>query len=122
LRNFKACGILILGFVRNFAFCDLHFAFDRAERGNMPITKSAKKALRQNLRRRVRNLKAKKELKSLLKETRDLILEKKPEEAKKLLSRAYKALDKAAKTGLIKKNTAARKKSRITKAILKSQR
>ena len=43
------------------------------------------------------------------------------EEAKKLLSRVYKLLDKAAKVGVIKKNTAARKKSRIAKAILKSR-
>ena len=36
---------------------------------------------------------------------------------KKLLSEAYKAIDKAAKRGVIKKNTASRKKSRLTKLI-----
>jgi len=50
-----------------------------------------------------------------------LVSQKKQEEAKKLLPQIYKILDKAAKTGLIKKNTAARKKSRIAKAIFKSQ-
>jgi len=33
------------------------------------------------------------------------------------LPQIYKSLDKAAKTGLIKKNTASRKKSRMAKAI-----
>ena len=86
----------------------------------MPITKSAKKALRQSERKRVRNLQKRRKLKNLLKEVRDLILQKKIEEARKLLPRIYKILDKAAKTGLIKKNTAARKKSRITRLIFKS--
>ncbi|HRH24630.1 MAG TPA: 30S ribosomal protein S20, partial [Candidatus Paceibacterota bacterium] len=33
------------------------------------------------------------------------------------LSKAYQAIDKAAKRGIIKKNTAARKKSRLAKAL-----
>jgi len=48
-------------------------------------------------------------------------LQKKIEEAKKLLPKLYKALDKAAKVGLIKKNTASRKKSRLTKLVLKTK-
>jgi small subunit ribosomal protein S20 len=85
----------------------------------MPITKSAKKALRQNQRRRARNLVKRRKLKKLLKEVNSLVLEKKIPEAKKLLPQVYKILDKAAKTGLIKKNTAGRKKSRITKMVSK---
>lgn len=80
----------------------------------MPITKSAKKALRQNIKRKARNIKKKKKIKNLIKEIRGLVSQNKTEEAKKLLPKLYKALDKAAKTGLIKKNTASRKKSRIT--------
>ena len=106
----------------------------------MPITKSAKKSLRQSLRRRARNLQKMRKLKNLLKEVKNLVTQKKVkedkssfppslsrgessaiEEARKLLPRVYKLLDKAAKTGLIKKNTASRKKSRITKLISKSQ-
>ena len=83
----------------------------------MPITKSAKKALRQSEKRKKGNLRKKKTLKNLLKKIRDLVSEKKIEEAKKLLPQVYKALDKTAKIGLIKKNTARRKKSRITKLI-----
>jgi len=87
----------------------------------MPIKKSAKKALRQSLKRKARNLQKKEKIKSLIKQVRNLVSQKKIEEAQKLLPRVYKILDKAAKTGLIKKNTASRKKSRIAKAILKSQ-
>jgi small subunit ribosomal protein S20 len=87
----------------------------------MAITKSAKKALRQSQRRRVRNLQKKKKIKDLLKQAKKLVLEKKRGEAEKLLPQIYKLLDKAAKTGLIKKGAAARKKSRIATAILKSR-
>ncbi len=86
----------------------------------MPITKSAKKALRQSIRRKAKNLIYKNKIKNLVKEVRNFILLNKPEEAKKTLPRLYKALDKAAKFGIIKKNTAARKKSRITKLINKN--
>lgn len=87
----------------------------------MPITKSAKKALRQSKKRRERNLAYRKKIKSLIKEAENLVSQKKIKEVKKLLPQIYKALDKAAKVGVIKKNTATRKKSRITKTILKSQ-
>ena len=86
----------------------------------MPITKSAKKALRQNVRRKARNLIYKNKIKDLIKKAKNLILEKKIEEAKKLLPQIYKVLDKAAKVNVIKKNMASRKKSRITKLISKA--
>ena len=86
----------------------------------MAITKSAKKALRQSLRRRNRNIQQRGKIKNLIKKVRGLISQKKAAEAKKSLPQIYKLLDKAAKTGLIKKNTAARKKARITKLINKN--
>jgi len=86
-----------------------------------PITKSAKKALRQSLRKRAHNLFYKNKIKALFKEVRNLVSEKKIEEAKKLLPSIYKILDKEAKEKVIKKNTADRKKSRITKLIFRSQ-
>jgi small subunit ribosomal protein S20 len=88
---------------------------------NMPITKSAKKALRQNIKRRKTNIQKKRKIKDLLKDVRKLVFEKKYDEAKKMLSLVYKNLDKTAKKGVIKKNAAARKKSRITKLINKSK-
>lgn len=85
----------------------------------MPITKSAKKAVRQNKTRRARNIQRKNKLKALIKEAQSLVAKKKIAEAKKLLPQIYKTLDKTAKVGLIKKNTASRKKSRLTKLINK---
>ncbi|MBU4204926.1 30S ribosomal protein S20 [Patescibacteria group bacterium] len=83
----------------------------------MAITKSAKKALRQSIGRRARNIIYKDKIKNLVKKARILVSEKKIEEVKKILPEVYQILDKAAKVGLIKKNTAARKKSRLTKLI-----
>lgn len=56
-------------------------------------------------------------MKALIKEVRALVKDNKIEQAKKLLPQIYKILDKSAKVNVIKKNTAARKKSRIAKAI-----
>ncbi len=56
-------------------------------------------------------------MKNLVKEVRNLVSQKKSGEAKKLLPQLYKALDKAAKKGVIKKNAASRKKSRLTKFL-----
>ncbi len=83
----------------------------------MAITKSAQKALRQNEKKRKMNNAYRKNMKDLIKKARILIAEKKTEEVKKLLPQIYKVLDKSAKINVIKKNTASRKKSRITKAI-----
>lgn len=85
----------------------------------MPITKSAKKALRQSIKRKARNLKIKNKIKGLLKEVQSLVSQKKTKEAQSLLPQIYKTLDKAAKVGVIKKNTASRKKARVTKLINK---
>ncbi len=79
----------------------------------MPIKASAKKALRQSKRRQVRNLKRKRTAKDIVKKIKKLIAAKKIKEAEKLVPLAYKAIDKSAKTGVIKKNTASRRKSRL---------
>jgi len=85
----------------------------------MPIIKSAKKALRQNIRRRKINAKKKTELKSVIKQFKKLVIEGKKEEAQKYLSQVYKKLDKSAKINLIKKNKASRIKSRLSKKLAK---
>ena len=85
----------------------------------MPITQSAKKALRQSIKRRARNLKQKEAYKNLVKEIRGFSTAGKIAEAEKLLPALYKSLDKAAKTNVIKKNKAGRLKSRLSKLILK---
>jgi small subunit ribosomal protein S20 len=87
----------------------------------MPITKSAQKALRQSKRRRIINLKRSSAKKDLIKKFSVLIEAKKIDEAKKILPQVYQAIDKAAKRGVIKKNTASRKKSRLAKILAKTK-
>lgn len=83
----------------------------------MPNTQSAKKALRQNKRNRVTNLERKSKLKNEVKTYKKLVSAGNTEEAAKQLPKVYKALDKSAKTNVIKKNTASRLKSRLSKKI-----
>jgi small subunit ribosomal protein S20 len=83
----------------------------------MPITKSAIKSLRKDLRNRASNLRYKKTIKTLLKQILLLKKEDKIKEAKELLPKYYKVVDKSAKENVIKKNTAARKKSSITRIL-----
>jgi small subunit ribosomal protein S20 len=85
----------------------------------MPITSSAKKALRVSLRKRVFNVKLKKAASEAVKEVRKLAVLKDKEKATLALQKAYKALDKAVSKKYIKKNTASRKKSRLAKLIQK---
>jgi len=83
----------------------------------MPRTKSAKKALRQNVRRRAENNLRKNKVKSQVKQFKTLILEGKLEDAKKALPQVMKIVDKVAKKGYIKKGRASRIKSRLSKKL-----
>ena len=84
----------------------------------MPITKSAKKAVRVSARKRSFNERNKRELKEAVKKIEKLANSDK-KVAEKELPKAYAAIDKAAKRGVIKKNTAARKKSRLSRLLSK---
>jgi small subunit ribosomal protein S20 len=86
----------------------------------MPITQSAKKALRGSKRKRIYNIRRKDAVSDILKKIKKLVAEKKVAEAKAMLPSAYQAIDKAAKIGYIKKNNASRKKSRISTLIKKA--
>ena len=83
----------------------------------MPNTKTAEKTNRQNIRRKIRNVKQKDTLKETIKDYKKLVVAKKTEAAEKQLSVVFKKLDKAAKTNIIKKNKASRLKSRLSKKI-----
>lgn len=83
----------------------------------MPIKKSAKKQLRQSLKRKKQNDSRKKEMKELLKQANVLIKEGKKEEVTKMLPKIYKAIDKAVKIGVLKKNTGNRRKAVIAKKV-----
>ncbi len=54
---------------------------------------------------------------TVIKQYKKLVTAKKLDEAKKLIPGLQKAIDKAAKRGIIKKNTASRTKSRLIKVI-----
>jgi small subunit ribosomal protein S20 len=81
----------------------------------MPITKSAKKALRGSFVKKAMNDRNKKNIKETVKKIEKFVKEKNKAEAKKLLSEAYSVIDKAFKRGVIKKNNASRKKARLSK-------
>ncbi len=83
----------------------------------MPKTKGAKKALRQNVRRRAQNLLREKKLKETVKKFKKLALEGKKEEANAYLKEVYKTIDKMAKVDFIKRGKASRMKSRLSKKV-----
>ncbi len=85
----------------------------------MAITKSGKKAHRQSLKKRVINIRRANKMKDTIKDVRDSIAKNAKAGAVAGLKEAFKALDKAAKRGVIKKGQADRKKSRLAKAIAK---
>jgi len=81
----------------------------------MPVTVSAKKALRRDRRRMIVNRRIRRQLIKALKQAR-----KKP--TKKLLNQAVSILDRAAKKGVIHSKKAARLKSRLVKLAKKAKR
>ena len=80
----------------------------------MAITTSAKKAHRAGLRKKAFNDARKKTLRDALKKARTAT---KGDAAS--LAAAYKAIDKALKRGIIKKNTAASRKAKVAKLLKK---
>ncbi len=87
----------------------------------MAITTSAKKAIRSSGKKRVFNLRRKNALQDTAKALSKKLAAKDTKAAEALLPAAYKAIDKAAKRGVIKANTAARKKSRLALAVGKAK-
>ena len=85
----------------------------------MPITTGAKKAHRASLRKRFFNVRRRRTMNDAVKKLRTLIDGGKAKEAEAMVPQVYKEIDKAAKRGIIKDNTAARKKSRLVAAIKK---
>ena len=81
----------------------------------MPITKSAQKAMRAAAKKRVMNLRRTRAMDSAERDIEKLVATGKIADAKKLVPVAYAAIDKAAKRGVIKANTAARRKSRMSR-------
>ena len=84
----------------------------------MPITQSAKKAIRGSLRKKAFNDHRMRAMKEIIKKVEKLAKTDKAE-AKKILSKAFQAIDKAVQKDVIKKKNAARKKSRLSRLISK---
>ena len=82
----------------------------------MPITKSAKKAVRGSLRKKAVNDRRNRVMKEMIKKIEKTAKTDK-KTAEKMLSAAFQAIDKTAKCGVIKKNNAARKKARLSKLV-----
>ncbi len=84
----------------------------------MPNKKSAKKELRKRVKREAANLKVKNVMKAAIKKSLKKV-QATDKSVKEDLAVVMKNIDKAAKKGVIKKRTAARKKSRLAKKINK---
>ncbi len=76
--------------------------------------KSAKKRIRQNEVRRLRNKAALREIKTLIKKVKSATTK---EDAEKFLKDAVSKIDKNVSKGRLHKNTAARRKSQITRFV-----
>ena len=86
----------------------------------MPITRAAKKALRVSKKKKLVNDRRTKTMKESVKKVGKLVKEKSGD-TQKNLALAFQAIDKAMKKGVIKKNTASRKKSRLAKMVNKNK-
>lgn len=87
----------------------------------MAITKSAKRAIKVQERKRVYNLRRTRTMRDVLKEIRKAVSLGDFTGANAKLPEAYKAIDKATKNGIIKQNTASRKKSRLSRYLKKAK-
>lgn len=84
----------------------------------MPQRRSGIKELRKNKRNHLHNLDIKTDLKKTVKSYKSALSKDNKAEAEAKLKEAHKKIDKAAKRNLLHKNTAARKKSQLSKSLL----
>ncbi len=85
----------------------------------MPRRKTSLKSQRQDKKRHQRNVILKRNIKKTLKTFQTYLSQKNITEAKKFLSTVFSKLDKAVNKGILKKNSASRKKSRLNRLLLK---
>ena len=83
----------------------------------MPILKSAKKRVKQAEKRRVRNFTWRSQVKTYMHKVLDAAKKGDQAAAEKHLQKAYSVIDTALKKNILHRNNAARKKSRLAKAI-----
>ncbi|TWM16789.1 30S ribosomal protein S20 [Bacillus licheniformis] len=83
----------------------------------MPNIKSAIKRTKTNNERRAHNVTIKSAMRTAMKQVETFVSNNEADKAKAALSAAAKKIDKAAKKGLVHKNTAARYKSNLAKKV-----
>jgi small subunit ribosomal protein S20 len=83
----------------------------------MANTRSALKRIRTSEKRRVRNMAVRTGVRTAVKTTRTALAGSDVQEARDSLARAVQLLDKAVTKGVVHKNAAARKKSRLTRQL-----
>jgi len=83
--------------------------------------RSALKCIRSDARKRVYRGKVRAGTRTSVKRARALLGSRKPQDATTAVQDAIRALDKAAEKGVIHKNNAARRKSRLMAALHKTQ-
>lgn len=86
----------------------------------MAHTLSAKKRIRQNIKARARNRWRRVQIKDAVKEFEATLKSGDKAQMSTALSNCFKKLDQVAAKGTIHKNTAARKKARLSKAMNKA--
>jgi len=85
----------------------------------MPLTESAIKRSRQNKERQKRLQPFKTNMKTMLKKVADAAKAGNKDEVKSLIAQTYKAVDMAAKKGIIHRKNADRKKASVAKLAAK---
>ena len=85
----------------------------------MPNIKSAKKRVRSSEKQRIGNLAVKTKVKTVRRKTREVLTAGVVETSEKAVRDYSSVLDKAVKRGVIKKNTAIRRKKRAVAALRK---
>ena len=88
----------------------------------MPQKRAAYKEIRKSKKRRLRNIRVTSEAKTLVTKFNSLLSEKKFDEAKKTLTGVSSKLDKAVGKGIMRRNTASRKISRLSKKLSQSKK
>ena len=83
----------------------------------MPTIQANKKSVRQSERRRVFNDRRRRAMRDAVKSIKEFVSAKDYQQANDMIPTAYQAIDKAAKRGVIKPNTAARKKAQVARMV-----
>lgn len=84
---------------------------------HIPVHPSAEKRHRQSLKRQVRNRLVKTRVRSAAKSALEAIAGQDPEAAQQALRQAARLLQRAASKGVLKRNTASRKISRLSRRL-----